>query len=78
MHTIAMVSRKGGTGKSTLAIALAVAAMEAGHAVCVLEADPLERYRIGAAVAPWQGRRSRPFMTALSFLTAFRNSHAVT
>ena len=41
MHTIALVSRKGGTGKSTLAIGLAVAAMEAGHRVCLLEADPL-------------------------------------
>ena len=41
MHTIALVSRKGGTGKSTLAIGLAVAAIEAGHRVCLLEADPL-------------------------------------
>ena len=40
MHTIALISRKGGTGKSTLAIGLAVAAMEAGHRVCLLEADP--------------------------------------
>ena len=36
MHTIALVSRKGGTGKSTLAIGLAVAAIESGHRVCLL------------------------------------------
>ena len=36
MHTVALVSRKGGTGKSTLAIGLAIAAMEAGHRVCLL------------------------------------------
>ena len=41
MHTIALISRKGGAGKSTLAIGLAVAATEAGHKVCLLEADPL-------------------------------------
>jgi chromosome partitioning protein len=52
MHTIAMVSRKGGTGKSTLAIGLAVAAMEAGHQVCVLEADPL------GTVSNWRRRRT--------------------
>ena len=52
MHTIAMVSCKGGTGKSTLAIGLAVAAMEAGHQVCVLEADPL------GTVSKWRRRRS--------------------
>jgi chromosome partitioning protein len=52
MHTIAMVSRKGGTGKSTLAIGLAVAAMEAGRKVCVLEADPL------GTVSNWRRRRT--------------------
>lgn len=52
MHTVAMVSRKGGTGKSTLAIALAVAAMEAGHVVCVLEVDPL------GTVSNWRRRRT--------------------
>jgi chromosome partitioning protein len=41
MQTIAFVSRKGGTGKSTLAVGLGVAAMEAGHKVCLLETDPL-------------------------------------
>jgi chromosome partitioning protein len=50
MHTIALVSRKGGT--STLAIGLAVAAMESGHRVCLLEADPL------ATVSNWRRRRT--------------------
>lgn len=53
MHTIALVSRKGGTGKSTLAIGLAIAAVEAGHRVCVLEADPLH------TVSNWRARRSQ-------------------
>jgi chromosome partitioning protein len=52
MHTIALVSRKGGTGKSTLAIGLAVAAIESGHRVCLLEADPL------ATVSNWRRRRT--------------------
>jgi chromosome partitioning protein len=52
MHTIALISRKGGTGKSTLAIGLAVAAMEAGHRACLLEADPL------GTVSNWRRRRT--------------------
>jgi Mrp family chromosome partitioning ATPase len=52
MHTIALISRKGGTGKSTLAIGLAVAATEAGHKVCLLEADPL------GTVSNWRRRRT--------------------
>ncbi|MGA8651130.1 MAG: ParA family protein, partial [Xanthobacteraceae bacterium] len=52
MHTIALVSRKGGTGKSTLAIGLAGAALEAGHKVCLLEADPL------GTVSNWRRRRT--------------------
>ncbi len=51
VHTIALISRKGGTGKSTLAIGLAVAAMEVGHRVCLLEADPL------GTVSNWRRRR---------------------
>jgi chromosome partitioning protein len=54
MHTIAFVSRKGGTGKSTLAIGLGVAAMEVGHKVCLLEADPL------GTISNWRRRRSSP------------------
>jgi cellulose biosynthesis protein BcsQ len=51
-RAIALISRKGGTGKSTLAIGLAVAAMEAGHRVCLLEADPL------GTVSNWRRRRT--------------------
>jgi chromosome partitioning protein len=52
VHTIALISRKGGTGKSTLAIGLACAAMQAGHKVCLLEADPL------GTVSNWRRRRT--------------------
>ncbi len=37
--TITLASQKGGTGKSTLCIGLAIAAMEAGERVCMLETD---------------------------------------
>ncbi|GAA0271843.1 AAA family ATPase [Methylorubrum aminovorans] len=39
MKAITFVTQKGGSGKSTLCISLAVAAQEAGHAVCILEMD---------------------------------------
>jgi cellulose biosynthesis protein BcsQ len=76
MHTIALVSRKGGTGKSTLAIGLAVAAIESGHRVCLLEADPL------ATVSNWRRRRtsteptSRSSMMVTRSFTACRRWHS--
>lgn len=36
---VVLVTQKGGSGKSTLCVSLAVAAQEAGHKVCVLEID---------------------------------------
>ena len=39
MKSIAFVTQKGGSGKSTLCINLAVAAQEAGRGVCILEMD---------------------------------------
>lgn len=39
MKAIAFVTQKGGSGKSTLCINLAVAAQEAGASVCILEMD---------------------------------------
>jgi len=48
MHTIAMVTQKGGSGKTTLAICLAAAAREAGERVFLIDLDPqrsLSRWR---------------------------------
>lgn len=39
MKVVSFVTQKGGSGKSTLCISLAVAAQEAGHSVCILEMD---------------------------------------
>ncbi len=51
MQTIVLATQKGGTGKSTLAIGLAVAAMQAGHVVRMIETD-----RQGT-LANWRRRR---------------------
>jgi chromosome partitioning protein len=40
MRTIAFVSQKGGSGKSTIASSLAVAAHETSDKVCVIDMDP--------------------------------------
>jgi chromosome partitioning protein len=58
MHTIALATQKGGTGKSTLATSLAVAARQAGHTVRLIETDPL------GTLSNWQKRRgyAEPFV----------------
>ena len=40
MQTLALLARKGGTGKTTIAIHLAVAAVRAGRRVLLLDTDP--------------------------------------
>src|SRR5215203_4466978 len=40
MNVISFVTQKGGTGKSHLAVSLAVAAEAAGEMVCILDLDP--------------------------------------
>ena len=52
MHTVVLVTQKGGSGKSTIAIGLAVAAMEGGHRVGLVEADPQ------GTVSKWGRRRA--------------------
>lgn len=51
MKTLAVLSRKGGTGKTTLAIHLAVAAENAGHTVALIDLDPQ------ASAAKWNKNR---------------------
>ena len=55
MHTVAIISRKGGTGKTTLACSLAVAAQSDGRAAVILDMDPQ-----GSASAWWRVRREQP------------------
>src|SRR5215831_11207559 len=51
MHTIVMATQKGGSGKSTLSIGLAVAAKQAGHIVRLIETDKQ------GTLSNWQYRR---------------------
>jgi len=51
MRKIAMVTQKGGAGKTTLAICLAVAAREAGENVCLVDLDPM------GSLTHWGNRR---------------------
>jgi chromosome partitioning protein len=54
MRTITFASQKGGTGKSTLAIGLAVAAIADGEHVFILETD------LQGTISKWSTRRSNP------------------
>jgi chromosome partitioning protein len=71
MGTIAFTSQKGGTGKSTLAIGLAVVAMEDGERVFLLETDPQ------GTVSYWGARRSNPAPTIERVTDRFRLEHAL-
>ncbi len=52
MKAITFVTQKGGSGKSTLCINLAIAAQEAGRSVCILEMDRQ------ATISDWAEHRS--------------------
>ena len=51
MKTLAILSRKGGTGKTTLATHLSVAAEHAGHTTALIDLDPQ------ASAAKWRDNR---------------------
>jgi len=52
MQTVAIVSQKGGAGKTTIAVHLAVAAARAGYTVAVIDLDPQATAEIWA---DWRG-----------------------
>lgn len=55
MNTVAVIAEKGGAGKTTLALALAVAATRAGKKTAVLDTDPQ------VTATKWTDRRSDEF-----------------
>ena len=67
MHTVAIISRKGGTGKTTLACSLAVAAQSSGLASVILDMDPQ-----GSAAAWWRVRGEQPPSVAPTRQSALR------
>jgi chromosome partitioning protein len=61
MHTIVLATQKGGSGKSTLTIGLALAAKKAGHQVRLIDTDPQ------GTLSNWQARRgiAEPMVEAI-------------
>src|SRR5438093_13358540 len=55
MYVVTLVTQKGGSGKSTLTVGLAVAAMEDANRVAVIDADSQ------GTVSSWRRRRTNPY-----------------
>jgi len=61
MITIALVSQKGGSGKTTLATHLAAKATQAGYVTCLIDTDP---QATAAAWGDWRGKTDPEVITA--------------
>ena len=64
MNVVAIIAQKGGTGKTTLAVSLAVAATRAGLMVAVVDLDPQ------ASACNWSDRRDADFPVVVSAQSA--------
>ena len=64
MRTIALISQKGGAGKTTLAIALAVTAERAGLTSVLVDLDPQGRWRL-ASICSTSTLRPTPIALAV-------------
>ena len=64
MKTIAVMSQKGGTGKTTLTLHLAVAAVRKGLAVAVLDLDPQ------ASASGWKDSRAEEAPSVISIVSS--------
>ena len=64
MHTVAILSQKGGTGKTTLALNLAIAAETAGHSAVVIDLDPQ------ASAKGWHDSRAQESPVVISVQAA--------
>ena len=71
MRAIVFASQKGGTGKSTLAIGLAVVAIEDGERVSILETDPQ------GTISYWSWRRNNPEPAVERITSQFRLESAL-
>ena len=74
MRTISIVSRKGGAGKTTLAVHLALAAHLRGHRAMLADADPQrsasEALKLRQAAAPRRVETAGPKLFALQIAAA--------
>ena len=60
MHTVAIISRKGGAGKTTIAVHLAAAAEQAGRRTAILDLDQQHRPPAGPISAARPGPKCTP------------------
>ena len=60
MNTIAIISQKGGAGKTTIALHLAVSSTRAGRNTAIIDLDPQ------ASAASWGDRREAALPVVLS------------